>query len=143
MEIEDLKLQKEEVESVKWMKIEDVLAAVKAHDPGYCLFEDEIEMLCVINQRRTLTATADDAVSLMYEIETAARMKHTGIVNNTNLGCETTLDIIDSSRSFADEVCRRTGLPLVYTVYPESCADLTNAPDAFEAKIYVKPIWEI
>ena len=90
-----------------------------------------------------LTATADDAVSLMYEIETAARMKHTGIVNNTNLGCETTLDIIDSSRSFADEVCRRTGLPLVYTVYPESCADLTNAPDAFEAKIYVKPIWEI
>ena len=39
--------------------------------------------------------------------------------------------------------CRRTGLPLVYTVYPESCADLTNAPDAFEAKIYVKPIWEI
>ena len=106
-------------------------------------FADEIEMLCVINQRRTLTATADDAVSLMYEIETAARMKHTGIVNNTNLGCETTLDIIDSSRSFADEVCRRTGLPLVYTVYPESCADLTNAPDAFEAKIYVKPIWEI
>lgn len=106
-------------------------------------FADEIEMLCVINQRRTLTATADDAVSLMYEIETAARMKHTGIVNNTNLGCETTLDIIDNSRSFADEVCRRTGLPLVYTVYPESCADLTNAPDAFEAKIYVKPIWEI
>ena len=45
MEIEDLKLQKEEVESVKWMKIEDVLASVKAHDPGYCLFEDEIEML--------------------------------------------------------------------------------------------------
>ena len=106
-------------------------------------FADEIEMLCVINQRRTLTATADDAVSLMYEIETAARMKHTGIVNNTNLGYETTLDIIDSSRSFADEVCRKTGLPLVYTVYPESCADLTNAPDAFEAKIYVKPIWEI
>ena len=106
-------------------------------------FADEIEMLCVINQRRTLTATADDAVSLMYERETAARMKHAGIVNNTNLGCETTLDIIDSSRSFADEVCRRTGLPLVYTVYPESCADLTNAPDAFEAKIYVKPIWEI
>ncbi len=45
IEIEKLKLQKEEVESVKWMRIEDVLAAVKAHDPGYCLFEDEIEML--------------------------------------------------------------------------------------------------
>ena len=46
MEIEDLKLQKEEVEYVKWMHIEDVLAAVKAHDPGDYQFEDEIEMLC-------------------------------------------------------------------------------------------------
>ena len=45
VDIEKLALQKEEVESVKWMRIEDVLAAVKAHDPGYCLFEDEIEML--------------------------------------------------------------------------------------------------
>ena len=31
--------------SLEWMKIEDVLAAVKARDQGYCLFEDEIEML--------------------------------------------------------------------------------------------------
>ncbi len=30
VEIEDLKLQKEEVESVKWMKIEDVLCVGKS-----------------------------------------------------------------------------------------------------------------
>ena len=106
-------------------------------------FSDDIDMLCVINQRRSLTSTADEAIALIYEIESAARMKHTAIVNNTNLGHETTLDIVDSSRSFAEEICRRTGLPLAYTVYPESCAELTDAPDAFAAKIYVKPIWEI
>jgi len=31
---------------------------------------------------------------LMYEIEGAARIKHTAIVNNPNLGCETSLEII-------------------------------------------------
>ena len=45
VEIEDLTLQKEEVESVKWMDIDEVLSAVRSHDPGYCLFEDEIMML--------------------------------------------------------------------------------------------------
>lgn len=104
-------------------------------------FADETEMLCVINQRRTLTASANDAAVLIYEIEAASRMKHTGIVNNTNLGCETTAEIVEKSREFADEVCRLTNLPLFCTVYPEGCE--ASADDAFEAKVYVKPVWEL
>ena len=46
----------------------------------------DIDMFYVINQRRTLTSNAEEAVTLMYEIEQASRMKHTAIVNNTNLG---------------------------------------------------------
>lgn len=107
-------------------------------------YGDNVDMLCVINQRRTLTATPDDAVALIYEIEAAARMKHTALVNNTNLGCETTLDIIESSRPFAEEISRRTGLPVKFTVYPEQCADLADTPaDAFPARVYVKLPWEI
>jgi len=104
-------------------------------------FADEIEMLCVVNQRRTLTASANDAAVLIYEIEAASRMKHTGIVNNTNLSSETTAEIVDKSREFADEVCGLTNLPLFCTVYPEGCE--TSAEDAFEAKVYVKPVWEL
>ena len=104
-------------------------------------FPDDIDMLYVINQRRTLTSNAGEAVSLMYEIEAAARMKHTAIVNNTNLGCETSLEIIEESRPFAEETSRITGLPVVYTVYPEEIAKLSGKPDVFPAKIYVKPVW--
>ena len=68
-------------------------------------------------------------------------MKHTAIVNNTNLGCETTLDIIEQSRPFAEETSRITGLPVKYTVYPEDIAELSGKPDIFPAKIYVKPVW--
>ena len=68
-------------------------------------------------------------------------MKHTAIVNNTNLGVETSLEIIEESRSFAEETSRLTGLPVIYTVYPEDIAPLSDKQDVFPAKIYVKPVW--
>lgn len=104
---------------------------------------DELDMLYVINQRRNLTETADEAVSLMYEIEAASRMKHTAVVNNTNLGCETTSEIIAQSKNFADEVSAKTGLPLAFTTYPEDlCSSLENN-DILPIKVFVKPLWEI
>lgn len=104
-------------------------------------FRDNTEMYYVINQRRYLTNTAEEAVRLMYEIEAAARMKHTAVINNTNLGDETSLSMIEESRSFAEEVSRLTGLPVKYTVYPEEYAKPSDSPDAFQAKVYVKPVW--
>ena len=105
-------------------------------------FKDDIDMLYVINQRRTLTSTPDEVTELMYEIETAARMKHTAIVNNTNLGNETTAEIVEASRRFAEETSQKTGLPVVYTVYPKDIAEKVSAEDKFPAELYVKPIWE-
>ena len=106
-------------------------------------YKDDIEMYYVINQRRYFTSSPDEAVALMYDIEKASRMKHTAIVNNTNLGCETTLEIIESSRSFAEEASRKTGIPVAFTVYPARCAELSDKNDIFSAEIYVKPPWEV
>lgn len=106
-------------------------------------YGDDVDMFYVINQRRYLTANPDETVSLMYEIENASRMKHTAIVNNTNLGKETTLEIVEGSEEFASEVSVKTGLPVVFTTFPEEIAELTDNPDAYPVKVYVKPIWEI
>ena len=106
-------------------------------------YGDDVDMFYVINQRRYLTANPDETVSLMYEIENASRMKHTAIVNTTNLGKETTLEIVESSEEFASEVSVKTGLPVVFTTFPEEIAELTDNPDAYPVKVYVKPIWEI
>lgn len=106
-------------------------------------YGDDVDMFYVINQRRYLTSTPDEAVKLMYEIENASRMRHTAIVNNTNLGRETTVEIVENSRKFATEISVRTGLPVKFTVYPENCAEITDNPDAYPVKIYVKPLWEI
>ena len=45
VEASELRLQASEVESVRWMDLEEVLRAAGSHAPGFCLFEDEIEML--------------------------------------------------------------------------------------------------
>ena len=66
-------------------------------------FSGDIDMLYVINQRRYLTHTPDEVIGLMYEIEAAARMKHTAIVNNTNLGRETTAAVVEEAFAFAEE----------------------------------------
>ncbi len=102
----------------------------------------DIDMFYVINQRRTLTSNAEEAVTLMYEIEQASRMKHTAIVNNTNLGCETTAEIIEESADFADRVAEKTGLPLAFTTCPEEQCLLTGRDDILPIKVYVKLPWD-
>lgn len=106
-------------------------------------YKDDIDMLYVINQRRYLTNTATDAVNLMYEIESAARMKHTAVVNNTNLGRETTAEIIKKSTDFARKVSEITGLPLAFTTCPQEICELIDIPDIFPINVYVKALWEL
>lgn len=104
---------------------------------------DDVEMLYVINQRRFLTQTAEEAAELMYEIESASRMKHTAIVNNTNLGCETTAEIIEQSEEFAREISEKTELPIKFTACPKELCNKVNTENIFPITIYVKPIWDI
>lgn len=105
-------------------------------------FADDIEMLYVINQRRTLTSNANEAVSLMYEIEAASRMKHTAIVNNTNLGCETTIEVVEQSAEFAAKVSVKTGLPLAFTTCPEELCGHSESDGILPVKVYVKLPWD-
>ena len=43
--IGDLTLQADEVESVRWMDLSEILTRVRQRDPGFCLFEGEILLL--------------------------------------------------------------------------------------------------
>ena len=99
-------------------------------------------MLYVINKYRYLTNTADEVLALMLEIENAARMKHTAIVNNSNLGNETTLELIEASEEFASETAERAGIPLLFTTCPDTLAEFSEIEDIYPVKIFVKPLWE-
>jgi len=103
----------------------------------------DLDMLYVVNQRRYLTADANEALELMFEIENASRMKHTAVVNNTNLGCETTLNVVEESLEFASEVAEKAGIPLLFITCPEDCAEFSEIENIYPVKVYVKPLWEI
>lgn len=85
--------------------------------------ENDYEMLMVINKCRPLTRTVEDTLEVMGEIEFACGIKFTGLVNNSNLGEETTADDVLGSLEYADAVSKATGLPLVATTFKASLSD--------------------
>ena len=84
------------------------------------LKENDYEMLFVINRFRPLTRNAQLTVEIMQEIEAAAGIRFTAIVNNSNLGAETTAQDVLDSDAYAREVCSLTGLPLKMTAVHET-----------------------
>ena len=81
--------------------------------------ENDYEMLMVINNYRPLTRDAQSTLEVLREIETAAKIKFTGLVNNSNLGEETTAEDIISSLYYAQDVSEVSGLPIVATTVKE------------------------
>lgn len=77
--------------------------------------EEDYEMLMVINCYRPLTRDADSLMEVLHEIEAAAKLPFTGLVNNSNLGELTTAEDVLSSVAFAKEVSNASGLPVVMT----------------------------
>ena len=77
--------------------------------------ENNYEMFFVINRYRPLTPDAESTVEVMREVEAAGGMKFTAIVNNSNLGEETTAEDVLASVAYAEEISRLTGLPVKMT----------------------------
>ena len=87
------------------------------------LEENDYEMLMVINRSRPLSHDAPSTIEIMREIETAGGIRFTGLINNTNLGAETTTEDILDSLSYAREVSALSGLPIVATSVREDLAE--------------------
>lgn len=104
------------------------------------LNEDDYELLLVINKYRYLTRDAASTVEVMREIEEACSMRFTGIVNNSNIGDETTEDDVLDSVSYAEEVADATGLRVAFTTVREDIAPVLagKIPNIMPIKLYVK-----
>ena len=65
----------------------------------------------------------------MREIEAAAGIQFTCIVNNSNMGSETTKEIFLESVGFAEELSHATGLPIwLHTVEKDIAEGLDGLP---------------
>ena len=84
------------------------------------LEENNYEKLLVINCFRPLTKDAESTLGVMKEVEQAGGIPFTAIVNNSNLGEETTAEDVLGSLEYAKEISERTGLPVKFTAVKES-----------------------
>ncbi len=87
------------------------------------LEENDFDMLMVINKYRPLTPDAPSTVEVMREIESACNLPFTGLINNSNLGVETTADTVRGSLGYAEEVSRLSSLPIIATTVDEKIAN--------------------
>ena len=74
--------------------------------------ENNYRMAYVANCYRPLTRTPEDALEVMREIEAACGLSFTCIINNSNLGTESTPETLLASLDFIDRLSRISGLPV-------------------------------
>lgn len=81
----------------------------------YILEENNFDMFFVANFFRPLTRNAEQALEIMREIEGACGIPFTGIINNSNLGRETTAQDVEGTIPICNALSRLSGLPVVFT----------------------------
>ena len=105
----------------------------------YIKAEDNYRMVFVANCYRPLTRTPEEALEVMREIEAACKLPFTCIVNNSNLGPETTPQTVMDSLEFIQRLCRLSGLPLwLHTAQAGVAPQLTQLDPVFPLQLQEK-----
>jgi len=104
--------------------------------------ENDYDMFLVINRYRPLTPDAESTLEIMHEIEAAASLPFTGIINNSNLAAETEPETVLASVDYAKEVAALAGLPLVMTSVEKSVAERLEGriDDLFPMALQKRPV---
>ena len=75
---------------------------------------DSYELLLVLNARRPFTADVAGCLKMISDIEKSSRLKFTGIISNTHLLDDSTVQIIMDGYDLARKVSEESGLPVVF-----------------------------
>lgn len=102
--------------------------------------ENDYDMLFVINKFRPLTANIKGVKEIKTEIEKAGKLPFTAIVNNSNIGDETTAVDVISSLKYAKEVAAEVGLPIKMTAVKKDLFEELKGKidDLFPIQLYVR-----
>ena len=87
--------------------------------------EGNYRMVFVANCYRPLTRTPEEALEVMREIEAACHLQFTDLINNANLGTETTPETVLAAADYMDKLSAYSGLPIfAHTAVTEIAAQL-------------------
>lgn len=101
--------------------------------------KEDYDMYYVINKYRFQTKDENETVELLSEIESCARLKATKLINNSNLGEETTYQTVFNSLDYVEKVSNITKLPVAFTCIKEDINE--NKDDFISVEIFIKPFY--
>lgn len=105
---------------------------------------DDYDMFCVVNANREQTQTTSDVINHIRAIENSSKLKVTGLINNTHLVRETTIEDILKGQELVKEVSNITNIPIKYVTCLESLIPQlpTNLDgDVFPINLYMRECW--
>ena len=102
--------------------------------------ENNYEMLFVANRFRPLTRTPREALEVMREVEQACGLPFTAIVNNSNLGPDTTAEDVRGTVAYAQELSELSGLPVKMTT---ARTDLCSQLQPWEGELFPLTLQEL
>ncbi len=105
--------------------------------------EGPYAMLHVVNRSRNLTATPQEALAILREVETASRLRVTAIANNTHLADQTTPEVLARGAQFARAVADFAGVPLAFSTVEHSLEKAaSDLGVVYPVRILVRKPWE-
>lgn len=105
---------------------------------------DNYDMFFVINANREKTQTANEVLGYIDAIETSSKLKVTGLVNNTHLLRETTVEDVLKGQDVAREVSKIKNIPIKYVCCIENLVDKLPKDlegDILPIKMYLREEW--
>lgn len=111
---------------------------------SHLIEQGDYEMFCVINANREQTQNANDVIKHIRSIENASKLKVTGLINNTHLVRETTIEDVLKGQDLAKEVSKLTNIPIRYVTCLESLIPQLPAPldgEIFPINLYMRECW--
>ena len=97
--------------------------------------ENNYRMAFVANCYRPLTRTPEEALEVMREIEVACKLPFTCIVNNSNLGTETTAQTVMDSMAYIEKLSEISGLPVWLHTARADVAEKLTVPNVLPLQL--------
>ena len=106
--------------------------------------EGNYDMFCVVNANREQTSTVEGVLRHVYAIEKTAKAKVTGIINNTHLLRDTTVEEVLKGQALCKEAAEKLKIPIKYVAAIEEVAKELPSDiegEIFPIKMHMREIW--
>lgn len=101
----------------------------------------DFDLFYVFSAYRFMTDNPQKCVEMLRDIEINSKLKATALINNSNIGVNTTKEDIEKSVEFAESLEFKTSLEVKFTCVNKEIKNIyTN--NIFYIENYIKPVWE-